>query len=68
MAKKGSGLTTAQRPNGSWRAQIRKAGFPYESRNFLSHTIAPEPHEALRMMERARDAQPILETVNVDPA
>lgn len=42
MAKKGSGLTIAQRPNGSWRAQIRKIGFPYESKDFLSHEAADE--------------------------
>jgi integrase len=42
MAKKGSGLTIVQRPNGSWRAQIRKAGFPYESKDFLSHEEADE--------------------------
>lgn len=40
MAKKGSGLTITQRANGSWRAQIRKAGFPYESRDFLTHEEA----------------------------
>jgi len=42
MAKKGSGLTLSQRANGSWRAQIRKSGFPYESRDFLSHAEADE--------------------------
>ncbi len=42
MAKKGSGLTIVQRPNGSWRAQIRKVGFPYESKDFLSHEAADE--------------------------
>lgn len=42
MAKKGSGLTIIQRPNGSWRAQIRKVGFPYESKDFLSHDAADE--------------------------
>ncbi|HVW92613.1 MAG TPA: hypothetical protein VHB74_08395, partial [Devosia sp.] len=40
LAKKGSGLTITQRSNGSWRAQIRKTGFPYESREFLSHEDA----------------------------
>jgi hypothetical protein len=42
MAKKGSGLTITQRSNASWRAQIRKAGFPYESRDFLTHEEADE--------------------------
>lgn len=40
MAKKGSGLTIAQRPNGAWRAQIRKAGYPYQSKDFLTHEEA----------------------------
>jgi hypothetical protein len=42
MAKKAKGLTIIQRPNGSWRAQIRKIGFPYESRDFLSHDEADD--------------------------
>ena len=40
MARKGSGLSIHQRPNGSWRAQIRKKGFPAESRDFLTHAEA----------------------------
>lgn len=42
MARKGSGLTIVQRTNGSWRAQIRKVGFPYESKDFLTHEAADE--------------------------
>lgn len=42
MAKKAKGLTITQRPNGSWRAQIRKVGFPYESRDFLTHDEADD--------------------------
>jgi hypothetical protein len=42
MASTAKGLTIAQRPNGSWRAQIRKVGFPYESRDFLTHEQADE--------------------------
>jgi integrase len=40
MAKTARGLTISQRPNGAWRAQIRKVGFPYESRDFLTHEDA----------------------------
>lgn len=42
MAKAAKGLTITQRPNGSWRAQIRKTGYPYESRDFLTHDAADE--------------------------
>ena len=42
MAKAARGLTISQRENGSWRAQIRKKGFPYESRDFLTHEEADE--------------------------
>ncbi len=40
MAKTARGLTICQRSNGSWRAQIRKAGFAHESRDCLSHAEA----------------------------
>ncbi|WP_224705110.1 tyrosine-type recombinase/integrase [Devosia aquimaris] len=42
MAKKGSGVTIAQRKNGSWRVQIRKVGFPPESKDFVNHKAADE--------------------------
>jgi len=42
MARKGTGLSISQRANGSWRAQIRKKGFPQESRDFLTHEAADE--------------------------
>jgi integrase len=34
------GLTISQRPNGSWRAQIRKVGYPAASKDFLSYDEA----------------------------
>ena len=42
MARKGTGLSIHQRKNGSWRAQIRKVGFPNESKDFLTHEAADE--------------------------
>ena len=32
MAKLGKGVSIVQRENGSWRVQIRKKGFPYQTR------------------------------------
>jgi len=40
MAKKGLGLSVKQLKSGSWRAQIRKVGFPPQSKNFLSQKEA----------------------------
>ncbi len=42
MAKLGKGVGIVQRQNGSWRVQIRKKGFPYQTRDFLSHAEADE--------------------------
>lgn len=42
MAKLAKGATVTQRANGSWRVQIRKVGFPYESRDFLTHDEADD--------------------------
>lgn len=42
MAKTAKGLTIFQRPNGSWKAQIRKIGFPHESRDFLTYADADD--------------------------
>lgn len=42
MAKLGKGVSIVQRENGSWRVQIRKKGFPYQTRDFLSHAEADE--------------------------
>jgi integrase len=42
MARKGTGLSISERTNGSFRAQIRKKGYPNESRDFLSHAAADE--------------------------
>jgi hypothetical protein len=36
MPKAAKGLTISRRSNGSYRAQIRKAGFPYQSKDFLT--------------------------------
>ena len=36
MPKAAKGLTISRRSNGSYRAQIRKVGFPYQSKDFLT--------------------------------
>lgn len=38
----GKGVGIVQRQNGSWRVQNRKKGFPYQTRDFLSHAEADE--------------------------
>lgn len=40
MVKAAKGLTIVQRANGSWRAQIRKAGFPHLSKDCLTKADA----------------------------
>jgi integrase len=42
MAKIAKGLTINQRKNGSWRAQIRRVGYPHESKDFLTRADASE--------------------------
>jgi hypothetical protein len=42
MAKLGKGVSIVQRENGGWRVQIRRKGFPYQTRVFLSHIEADE--------------------------
>jgi len=42
MAKTAKGLSVTRRPNNSWRAQIRKGGYPYQSRDFPTHREADE--------------------------
>jgi hypothetical protein len=36
MPKAAKGLTISRRSNGSFRAQIRKVGFPYQTKDFLT--------------------------------
>jgi len=36
MPKAAKGLTISRRSNGFYRAQIRKVGFPYQSKDFLT--------------------------------
>jgi integrase len=53
MAKIAKGLTISRRKNGSHRAQIRKVGFPYQSKDFLTHRDADEwGRSRLAEMER----------------
>jgi integrase len=42
MAKIAKGLTINQRKNGAWRAQIRRVGYPHESKDFLTRSAANE--------------------------
>jgi len=40
MAKAAKGLTPSRRAKSSYRAQILKAGFPYQSKDFLTRAEA----------------------------
>lgn len=53
------GLTIAQRSNGSWRAQIRKVGFPKLSKDFLTYDDADA--WGLRKLEEIRTTGTVID-------